>query len=111
MKKNSILMQDNAPSHASKATEEFLARKGFAGKRLMTWRPSSPDLNPIENLWSVLKSKLYQGIKQYSSLSELWTAIETTSKSLSSEMVQNLTSSMDRRLMKLIECKGHYAKM
>ena len=26
----------------------------------MEWPPFSPDLNPIENLWSVLKAKIYE---------------------------------------------------
>ncbi|KAL0180242.1 hypothetical protein M9458_025684, partial [Cirrhinus mrigala] len=40
-KKTLIFMQDNAPSHAS--------NKGLKDEKLMTWPPSSPDLNPIEN--------------------------------------------------------------
>ncbi|CAI9721779.1 Hypothetical predicted protein [Octopus vulgaris] len=29
--------------------------------------PSIPDLNPIENLWSIVKQKLYEGGKPYNS--------------------------------------------
>ena len=37
----------------------------------MEWPPSSLDLNPIENLWSIVKMKLYQGDKQYNSTADL----------------------------------------
>ena len=30
----------------------------------MEWPPSSPDLNLIKNLWSIVKMKLYEGEKQ-----------------------------------------------
>ena len=36
-KKNMIFMQDNAPSHASKYSTAWLARKGLKEEKLMTW--------------------------------------------------------------------------
>uniref|UniRef100_A0A3B4V080 Muscarinic acetylcholine receptor n=1 Tax=Seriola dumerili TaxID=41447 RepID=A0A3B4V080_SERDU len=47
-------MQDNAPSHASKYSTAWLASKGLKDERIMTWTLSSPDLNPIENLWVII---------------------------------------------------------
>ena len=38
----------------------------------------SPDLNPIKNLWSIVKIKLYKGGKEYNSKAELWKVIKTT---------------------------------
>lgn len=44
--KNKILMHDNPPSHAAKATAIFL---GLYTKVLMLWPANSPDLNPFES--------------------------------------------------------------
>ncbi|XP_028978174.2 H-2 class II histocompatibility antigen, A-Q alpha chain isoform X6 [Esox lucius] len=53
-----IFMHDNAPSHAAENTSVSLAAMGIKGGTLMVWPPSSPDLNPFENLWSILKQTI-----------------------------------------------------
>lgn len=49
-----ISMQDNVPSHVAKDTIESLAAMGIKGEKIMVWPPSSPNLNPTENLFSIL---------------------------------------------------------
>lgn len=44
-----IFMQDNAPQHTAGDTMALFSRQQF---ELMEWPPKSPDLNPIENVWS-----------------------------------------------------------
>ena len=58
--RNLIYMHDNAPSHAAKATTQYLKSIGFKNKTMMIWRPNSPDLNPIENLWSIVRQRSTQ---------------------------------------------------
>ena len=63
---NLIFMQDNAPSHKSKLMKEYFDEKQVS---VMTWPPQSPDLNQIENLWSIIKYRLSR--KQLSNKEDL----------------------------------------
>lgn len=47
-----IFMHDNSPIHTSAAVMAYFARQHF---ELMAWPPKSPDLNPIENVWSKME--------------------------------------------------------
>lgn len=53
--KDSVLVLDNAPFHKSVKTKELVEK---AGCHLLFLPPYSPDLNPIENFWAVLKAKV-----------------------------------------------------
>ncbi|MCI7542546.1 MAG: transposase [Subdoligranulum sp.] len=52
---NSVLIMDNMKSHHAKAVKNLL---GSSGVRSIYLPPYSPDLNPIEKLWSKVKALL-----------------------------------------------------
>ncbi len=56
-----IFQQDNDPKHTSRSTKDYFETKKF---NLLEWLPQSPDSNPIENLWYILKVKVQQRLPE-----------------------------------------------
>ncbi len=50
-----IFQQDLAPAHTAKSTKSWLNDHGVG---VLDWQENSPDLNPIENLWVIVKRKM-----------------------------------------------------
>lgn len=46
-----VFMQDNSSVHTSRIVMDCLSTRNF---RVLNWPPLSPDLNPIENVWSYI---------------------------------------------------------
>ena len=65
VKQNGLIYQcDNAPVHTAKITKAEFATWLYAnGKKatILNWPPHSPDLNPIEMVWAIMK----QNMKHY----------------------------------------------
>lgn len=57
-KPNVIFVQDGARAHFNRQVLGYLSKKGV--RYLTDWPSSSPDLNMIELIWSLLKSKIGQ---------------------------------------------------
>ena len=50
----SVFMQDIAPCHTAKSVMTFLSEKDVT---VMEWPAQIPDMNPIKNVWKLLKLK------------------------------------------------------
>jgi transposase len=50
-------MHDGAGPYCGLIVRDILREMGI---RVIEWLPYSPDLNPIENLWALMKAKLYR---------------------------------------------------
>jgi transposase len=74
----------------------------------MDWPGNSPDLNPIENLWSIVNENLKgkdisSAPKLQAELKKLWVNLDTV-------MLCNLSDSMPRSLQMVIDAKGEMTK-
>ena len=54
-----IFQQDLAPAHSAKTTSTWFKDHGIP---VLNWPANSPDLNPIENLWGIVKREMRFGI-------------------------------------------------
>lgn len=95
---------DNAPAHAKGGTPEFLAAKGVSV--LPNWPPNSPDLNPIENAWGIIKPQVYR--QEYYTLEQLKAAVLHAWAALPLSMLRNLMLSMPKRVDKVLRNRGAY---
>ena len=75
---------------------------------VLNWCPRSPDLNPIEHIWSWIDSKMVKlkigsqdQLKQI--LQELWMSIQR-------ELCMKLIESMPKRVKACYKAKGGYFK-
>ncbi len=102
-----IFQHDNDPKHKAKSVQNWLYEQEFS---TMEWPAQSPDLNPIEHLWSEVKRKLNQYEVPPKGVLELWERIQKIWNEISLDSIKNLYNSMPRRIEAVIEAKGKWTK-
>ena len=100
-KDDTIFQQDNAPCHTSKETKKFFEAQGI---QILDWPPNSPDLNPIENIWALLKRRIIK--KQAHNKYELIQKAEESWNEISQDIISNVIDSMPRRIQACIDNNG-----
>lgn len=102
-----IFQHDNDPKHTSKKAKEFLASHHI---NVLDWPAQSPDLNPIEHLWTCLKRALSSYRLNCTSTQALWERVELEWNQISSELCARLVESMPARIQAVIQAKGRHTK-
>lgn len=79
--------------------------KDVLGIESMPWPGNSPDLNPIENVWAILKRKVCQ--KKPTTIQELKEIIEYTwYNDISMDFIRKVYESMPHRVESVIRARG-----
>lgn len=74
----------------------------------MIWPPQSPDLNPIEQVWDLLDSKIDKTKK--TSVKEFWKEMDKAWNSITKEELRKYINTMPDRCKAVIAAKGGHTR-
>lgn len=84
-----IFQQDVAPPHISVSTKNWFRQRNI---QVLPWPPNSPDINPLENLWRIMKKKLQENPP--ASKTELVARIKSVWANIDKNVCKHLVYSM-----------------
>ncbi len=96
-----IFQQDLAPAHTAKGTKSWFNDHGVT---VLDWPANLPDLNPIENLWGIVKRKMRD--TRPNNADDLKATVKETRASIPPQQCHKLITSMPRRIEAVIKAKG-----
>lgn len=106
-RRSGVFVQDGAPCHTSKLCMEFLKNKRI---NVLDWPGNSPDCNPIENIWAILKEKVHK--RSPKSKSELISTIKDIWENDAElhQSIINAIRSMPKRINLVIKARGGHIR-
>jgi len=106
-----FLAADGAPWHKGAKNRKLREDCGYA---TLPWPPNSPDLNPIENAWLVLKSRLRSrwgdSTQRPHSAEELFIEACEEWEKIPQETIDNWIEGMPRRMKAVLDANGGHTK-
>ena len=103
--KQLLLMHDNDSKHRSQIVLDWIHSNKI---ETLPWPPHSPDLNPIEHVWALMKCELQKTPAK--NLKELKDKIVEISDSIDEKTTTPLVNSVQDRLNECIKKKGYPTK-
>ena len=99
------LQEDGDPSHGNRSMNNAPARlKREADVQILTHPPQSPDLNPIESIWQIIKQRLRGG--KWSRVAEFKAAIQMEWDRITLAQIRRRIREMPNRCKQLVELNG-----
>lgn len=107
-------MQDRASIHTAHVVTALLHEIGI---EVMDQLPYSPDLNPIENLWVLIKARIYElhpelefADDTVETLEALIEAAKEAQHDIEPFILHNLCTTMPHKVEAIIKAQGWYTK-
>jgi hypothetical protein len=97
--------QDNASCHTSVKAKEYFEKIALI---VIEWPANSPDLNPIENIWKLVKDMLEK--ENLKSIHEWIAKINEFWKNISHDYLKSLIDSMKTRIDLCLAANGAHIK-
>lgn len=100
-------MQDNARPHTAKIVTRYLGEKNIP---TLNWPPQSPDLNPIKNIWHIIKQDLYTQSTFPKNRTDLIDRVFKIWEKIDKPLLETLSKSVTHRLYAVAAAKGGWFK-
>ncbi len=100
-----VFQHNNYPKHTAKITTALLMKLKVM---VMEWLSMSPDLNPIEHMWGILKRKVEK--HHVSNIQQLLDGIMEEWKRMPATTCAALVNSMPRRIKAVLDNNGASTK-
>src|SRR5579862_9244398 len=97
-----IVMEDNAPVHK----KVCIPARAALGMVILNWPPNSPDLNPIEHIWSYIKDIIARDYADVSSAAEMKRIVRGLWEEFTDTQFDSLIDSMVDRIQAVIAADG-----
>ena len=97
-----IVMEDNAPVHKKVCIPVRIE----LGMTILEWPPNSPDLNPIEHIWSYIKDIIARDYADVSSIEEMRRIVIALWEGFTDTQFDSLIDSMVDRIEAVIAAGG-----
>ena len=99
---------DNDSKHTAKVVQAYLQQQPY---EVLVWPSHSPDLNPIEHMWALLKRKLNEYDTPPSGINELFERItDVWYNKITKEDCLAVIDSMPDRIRAVIKANGYWTK-
>ncbi len=103
--RRAVFQHDNDPKHTSKMTTVLLKKLRV---KVMDWPSMSPDLNPIEHMWGILKLKMEE--RKVSNIHHLCDVVMEEWKRTPVATSEALVNSIPKRVKAVLENNGGHTK-